>query len=362
MAEVLLSELSNADINWMIAAGRQEQINAGTVLVQLCRDPEVIYLLLDGALTIVIPNAKSTSTDHVVTVAESDCQDREITRLSRGEIVGETSLFDLCFMPAIVKADVNSLVLAIPRQRLIDKLEQDINFSTHFYRAIALMLSERLRQIFEMPGQVQAITEQPMKEALFVFGELRDSDADWLVAVGEIKSLSPNEVLLQAGRPVEALYFILDGLLLISSPEGDYNPLTLCFKSQGKAPREKPIANLTRGEISGASSFVDFRPPAVTVRAVNHSLVLSIPRQVLAVKLQQDMSFASRFYRVLALQLSNSLQTVMSRLGCNKSNYSQHQEMDEDVEYEDELDLDSLQQVSQGAARFNWMLKRLGVT
>lgn len=353
MAEVLLRELSNADINWMIAAGRQEQINAGAVLVQLCRDPEVIYLLLDGALTIVVPNAG----------ADGDCQDREITHLSRGEIVGETSLFDLCFMPAIVKAEVRSLVLAIPRQRLIEKLEQDINFSTHFYRAIALMLSERLRQIFEMPGQVQAVTDQPMKEALFLFGELRDSDADWLVSVGEIKSLSPNEVLIQAGRPVEALYFVLDGLLSIAAPEGDYNPLILCFECQEKQARsEKAIANLTRGEISGAVSFLDFRPLSVTVRAVNHSLVLAIPRQILTAKLQQDMSFASRFYRVLALQLSNSLQTVMSRFGCTKNNYSHHQEMDEAIEYEDELDLDSLHQVSQGAARFSWMLKRLGIT
>ncbi|NJL39860.1 MAG: cyclic nucleotide-binding domain-containing protein [Leptolyngbyaceae cyanobacterium SM1_4_3] len=223
------------------------------------------------------------------------------------------------------------------------------------------MLSERLRQILEMPGQIQAVTEQPMKEALFVFGELRDSDVDWLIAVGEIKSLAPNEVLIQAGRPVEALYFVLDGLLLISSPEDHYNPLILCFECQEQVHAEKAIANLTRGEISGAISFLDFRPPAATVRAVNHSLVLSISRQVLATKLQQDMSFASRFYRVLAFQLSNSLQTVMSRLGGTKNTYSQHQEMDEAVEYEDELDLDSLQQVSQGAARFNWMLKRIGV-
>jgi CRP-like cAMP-binding protein len=361
MAEVLLRELSNADINWMIAAGRQEQINAGTVLVQLCRDPEVIYLLLDGALTIVVPNA-SLAGGNGLAGAHGDCQDREITHLSRGEIVGETSLFDLCFMPAIVKADVRSLVLAIPRQRLIEKLEQDINFSTHFYRAIALMLSERLRQIFEMPGQVQSITEQPLKEALFVFGELRDSDVDWLIAVGEIKSLPPNEVLIQAGRPVEALYFILDGLLSISVPEGDYNPLVLCFECQEKTRSEKAIANLTRGEISGAISFLDFRPLSVTVRAINPSLVLAIPRQVLTAKLQQDMSFASRFYRVLAVQLSNSLQTVMSHFGCTKNNYSHHQEMDEAVEYEDELDLDSLHQVSQGAARFSWMLKRLGIT
>ncbi|MBE9180193.1 cyclic nucleotide-binding domain-containing protein [Oculatella sp. LEGE 06141] len=360
MAEVLLKELSNADINWMIAAGHQEEVTAGTVLVQLCKDPDMIYLLLDGMLTIVVPSAESDSTGS--SLAVNNCQDREITQLSRGEIVGETSLFDLCFMPAVVRAAVNSLVLAIPRQQLVTKLEQDINFSTHLYRAIALMLSERLRQILEMPGQVRAINDQPMKEALFVFGELRDSDVDWLITVGEVKPLAPGTILIQAGRPVEALDFILDGLLLITVPEGDYNPLTLCFERQERdASFGKAIANLTRGEISGAISFLDFRPLPVTVRAVHHSLVLSISRQALTTKLQQDMGFASRFYRVLAIQLSNSLQMVMSRLGCHQNMYDRPQGMDEAVEYDDELDLDSLQQVSQGAARFNWMLKRLGV-
>lgn len=361
MAEVLLRELSNADINWMITAGYQEKIAAGAVLVQLCRDPDIIYLLLEGRLTIVIPQVATASTANVLAAETGDCGDQEITQISRGEVVGETSLFNLCFMPAVVKAAVDSLVLAIPRQQLIEKLERDVNFSTHFYRAIALMLSERLRQILEMPGQIKAVNDQPIKEAPFVFGELRDSDVDWLIAMGELKNLAPGASLIQAGRPVEALYFILDGLLSISAPKENHNPLMLCFECQEGLEQEKAIANLTRGEITGAISFLDFRPLLVSVRAINSSLILAIPRQVLSTKLQQDTSFASRFYRVLAIQLSNSLQTVMSRLGCSQDTYSQHQSMDEAVEHNDELDLDSLHQVSQGAARFSWMLRRLGV-
>ncbi|BAU12371.1 cyclic nucleotide-binding protein [Leptolyngbya sp. NIES-3755] len=34
MAEVLLKELSNSDIDWLLATGRREEIAAGTVLLR----------------------------------------------------------------------------------------------------------------------------------------------------------------------------------------------------------------------------------------------------------------------------------------------------------------------------------------
>ena len=361
MAEVLLRELSNADIDWMINAGHRETIESDRILVELCKQPDEIHLLLDGTLAIVIPLADQVSGKLSAPKADG-CGNYEVMRLSSGEIVGELSLFNLCLMPAVAKAISPSLVLSIPRQQLVEKLEQDISFSSRFYRMIALMLSERLRRLLEMPGQIQATTDQAMKEVLFVFGEFRDSDVDWLVAAGEVKTLSAGSILLQTGKPVDALHIVLDGLLQISAPEGKYNPLTLCFECAEKnAKFEKPIATLSKGEVSGAVSFLDFRPHPTMVRAINNSLVLSIPRQVLSMRLQQDISFASRFYRVLAIQIANSLQAVMNQLGCSQTIYTQHQEMDMNVEYDDELDLDSLHQVSQGAARFNWMLKRLGI-
>jgi hypothetical protein len=77
--------------------------------------------------------------------------------------------------------------------------------------------------------------------------------------------------------------------------------------------------------------------------------------------LQQDVGFASRFYRVIALDVLDLLRSVMDRLGCGQRNYTQHHLMASETEYEDELDLDELHQMSQGANRFTWMLKRLGV-
>jgi bacteriocin-type transport-associated protein len=265
-------------------------------------------------------------------------------------------------MAAVVKAAEDSIVLSVPQRQLTTKLQQDSYFSAHFYRAIALILSERLQQMLTMPAQLRAANSQAMKEALFVFGELRDSDADWLVAAGRLEKLAPRQVLTQSGRPLDALYIILNGVLSVAVHENSTNPLTLCFECvEQSEPSQKVIDRLSRGEMSGTISFLTGQPSPVTIRAIEESLVLAIPRSHLTMKLQQDMGFASRFYRVLAIQLSETLQTAIGLLGCPQQMYQQHHEMDAVADYDDELNLDSLHKVAQGAARFNWMLKRLGV-
>ena len=362
MADVLLKELSNADIDWMVTTGQRQEITATHVLIKPNEDLERLYVLLDGALSIIIPQAQTVSGERATSsVGGPVCSDQAVAQISRGEIVGEAPLFNIRSVTK-VEAVEDSLVLSISQQQLTAKLQQDISFAAHFYRAIALMLAERLRKMYERIEQSNFGDDQAAKEAIFVFGEMRDSDIDWLTAVGEVEKLAPDKVLLQAGRPVEALYIVLDGLLSISRPEGDFNSLSLCFSGLEKSTRTQTVfAEMSRGGLPGIISVLDFQPLPVTIRAVKESLVFAVPRHKLVAKLQQDMGFASRFYRVIAIQITDLLQTVIDHLGCDRPSYSEGQGMDEAVEYDDELDLDSLRQVSQGAAKFNWMLKRLGV-
>jgi hypothetical protein len=46
---VLLSELSNTDIDWMVGVGEKQTIAPGTVLVQPDRSTDALYLLLMGS-------------------------------------------------------------------------------------------------------------------------------------------------------------------------------------------------------------------------------------------------------------------------------------------------------------------------
>lgn len=349
MSEILLRTLTNADIDWLVTTGRQHQLETGTILLNPGETPDTLHVLLSGRLT----------------VAPYSCEIRgepQIGEMTRGELVGLSTLLEGHPSISLVKAAQPSTVLSISQQQLRLKLQQDVRFAAHFYKAAALMLSEQLRSMFEMPEKAGFTEGYPVREALAVFGEFQDSDIDWLVAAGQLRRYAPDQVLLHAGRPVDALYIILDGLFSVALPDGGYDPLSLCFSGLEEQGRSQTVfADMAKGGLPGIAAFLDSRPLPVTFRAVRESLIFMVPRQQMDLKLQQDYGFAARFYTVIATQLADLLYSMMGHLGCELQTYSQHEGMDEATDYSDELDLDSLQQLSQGANRFNWMLSRLGV-
>lgn len=138
-----------------------------------------------------------------------------------------------------------------------------------------------------------------MKKVLFILGELLDRDIDWIVAIGTRQTVAPTTTLIQEGQAVDTLYILLDGALSIST----------------EATKGRIIARLTRGEVVGEMSFVDSRPPSATVRAAETSQVFAIPLAELTAKLTGDVEFAARFYRALAMFLSDRLRSTVEQLG-----------------------------------------------
>ena len=177
-----------------------------------------------------------------------------------------------------------------------------------------------------------------MRKVLFILSELADGDVDWMIENGTKTSYPGGSVLIQEGKPIEVLYVLLDGQLAVSLA----------------ALEGKQVALLQSGEILGELSFLDSRPPSATVTAVDNVSVLRIPRSRLTAKLEQDASFAARFYRALGVFLASRLRHSQQRLG-----YENDRILDDELEHEDELDPELLDSVALAGARFNWMLKRL---
>jgi bacteriocin-type transport-associated protein len=125
----LLGELVDEDIDWMISTGRREEIPAGTVLIEEGKQIDTLLILLEGTLSVSV----------------SALEGKTIARLTSGAVVGEMSFADARPPSATVQAVENSLVLAIPRAHLVEKLQEDEGFASRFYRAIAIFLSTRLR-------------------------------------------------------------------------------------------------------------------------------------------------------------------------------------------------------------------------
>lgn len=361
MTEVLLKELSNSDIDWMLTTGTREEIIPGTVVIRQGQPVNALYILLDGALSVSISQPDSNPLGRAFAALEGgEMSEREIARLSSGEIVGEVPFLQGYQPCTTVKALKRSIILSIPQQQLVTKLEQDVNFAAHLYRASAILLANRLERIVSQLSHSTLVFAQPqLREILFVFAELRDSDIDWMIAAGSVNHITTDTVLIHAGRPIEALYLLLDGKMSLSVFEDERNPLERAFSNLENSEISSYQFAISRGDIVGETPFVDARPPSITVKAVEDSLVLSIPRWRLAAKLLHDVGFAARFYRVLAVLLADKQQALVSRLGYGRLFYGKGQPLSESFKYENELNSDFLAQVALAGARFNWMLKRI---
>jgi CRP/FNR family transcriptional regulator, cyclic AMP receptor protein len=177
-----------------------------------------------------------------------------------------------------------------------------------------------------------------MRKALYLLGQLSDSDIEWMIARGTKERILAGTILIREGQPVNAIYIVLHGALEVSG---------------SGLSGSRPI-RLGCGEVVGEMSFVDSRPPSATVTAAENATVLAIPCTALATKLQRDPAFAARFYRSLAVLLSHRLRDTVKRLG-----YGKGQPLREDVEYEDELDPHVLDNLHLAGSRFDRVLQRL---
>jgi CRP-like cAMP-binding protein len=114
------------------------------------------------------------------------------------------------------------------------------------------------------------------------------------------------------------------------------------------------IAQIAAGDFIGEMSLVDSVPPSATVTAKVDCVVLFLDKQVLLRRLAGDYAFASRFYRALAILLSDRLRATERRMayGEQGSGFG-----DETTRLKDELDPGVLDQVSVAGERFDRLLK-----
>jgi CRP-like cAMP-binding protein len=149
-ALVILGELSNRDLDWMLRNGERKDLESGTILIAEGQPIDALYIVLKGTLVASVEALGN----------------REIARLGRGEVLGEMSFVDGRLPSATVRASERSSVLSVPRQKLSEKLEVDVLFSLRFYRAVSKFLSSRLRSTVTQFGDRQPSQDVPSQEEL----------------------------------------------------------------------------------------------------------------------------------------------------------------------------------------------------
>src|SRR5689334_11934451 len=123
-----------------------------------------------------------------------------------------------------------------------------------------------------------------MRKVLLFLRILDDSDLEWMIEVGSRREVAAGDALVQEGQPLDSVFLVIDGALSVRT----------------RALGGSEVARLLSGEVVGEMSFVDSRPPSASVIAAEQSTVLAVPRSLLSERLQEDQSFAARFYRALA--------------------------------------------------------------
>ncbi len=174
---------------------------------------------------------------------------------------------------------------------------------------------------------------QNMRKVLFIFGQMTDSDVDWLANAGERIHVKAGATLIQHNSRVEHIYFLLDGQLAIRTASG------------------ATIANLESGEIVGEMSLVDPAPTTVSVEVSIDATLLRIGDGVIREKLRDDPMFAARFYFALCIFLADRMRNTTMRMGYGEAVADPHAK--------DELNETLLDTFHVAGARFDRLLKRL---
>lgn len=127
-----LAEMDDRDIDWLLTAGRHRSIPKNSTLIYQNSHPDALYIVLEGRFSVQIHHD-----DRRISVAE----------VGVGDLVGEMSFIDARHASADVISLEDSIVWSIPWTKLSSKLFLDNSFGSHFYHALAVLMSDRMRTL-----------------------------------------------------------------------------------------------------------------------------------------------------------------------------------------------------------------------
>ncbi len=124
----IVAGLSDADMLWLLSMGKLRKLKAGEALVSAGRAVQDLFFVTHGSLAVMLADGG------------------RVAELGVGDVVGEMSFIEQHPPSASVRAEEASEVLAISRQTIIARFDEEPIFAARFYRALSIFLSARLRE------------------------------------------------------------------------------------------------------------------------------------------------------------------------------------------------------------------------
>lgn len=135
-----------------------------------------------------------------------------------------------------------------------------------------------------------------MRKVLFILGQLSDEDVLWIARAGRPMEAAAGQALITMGRKIDDVVIVLDGKVQVSVGG-------------------QVLARLGRGEILGEMSLIEDALPSANATTMGPAALLLVPIAALREKLAADTAFAARFYKAVALFLSDRMRGTVAQLG-----------------------------------------------
>lgn len=123
----ILASLDDAHAGWLLSAGRELDVRAGTTIIEQGKVVEELSIVLSGQLGASVGRGTI------------------VTRLGPGALAGEMSFLDRLPASATVTAIEDARLLSIPHRTLDEGMQSDPALASQLYRAFAVAAMSKLR-------------------------------------------------------------------------------------------------------------------------------------------------------------------------------------------------------------------------
>lgn len=305
---------------WAQANGETFRVGNQRILIAEGQAIPDLYLLLEGLGQVRTAIEQENGTSSSMDLAE----------IGPGQFVGEMSLLEDRLPVATVVALSNSCWIRVSYGLLLQAMVVDKALASSTYQVFAkklsLQLSSQNALIHRWPGR----DIEPLRKVLLVFGEWNEMDVAWLAHQGSRLMIQEGSTIIRESEQLDHLFVVLDG-------EAD-----VVVNQDGKL---STVGSSRRGEILGEMSFLSSDDLATaTVKARESMVLLAMPKEQIREQLKNDLSFAERFYRSLAVLLSHRCRDQLMARGLAAQ-----------AAAFEELDLTTLSNMSTAGRRFEWL-------
>lgn len=325
-----LDEAGPSLTNWLSTHSISEQSPLGAILIAEGTPHRQLFILEAGGA--------------FVEVSHRDGSALRLAELKAGAMFGEMDFLEERPPVASVLAGPECRILRISQRSLELAMATNANLASDLYqlmaRKLALQLQSQNALIHRWPG----VSIEPLRKALVVFAYLAEADVSWLARHGRPLHLDADTVLIREGEPVPDLLILLAGSALVSMQIDGHQTI---------------VGSSRRGEILGEMSLLgDANLATASVYADGPIDVLRLSKNLLTEQLEANPGMAARFYRAMAVLLSQRNRDQLQSHGLAVQ--SQNAE-DNNSDDEDAIDFTQMSGITTAGLRFDWLCRNVNL-